>query len=136
MKLKFQSVINKFNAMKKSTKLILGFLICFGFIYAISVTGQSRKSLPKDIEGLKKHIEDVSIDVVRTHLKDFNGNAKFDNVSYKDGVGVCGRVNEKNRMGEYVGFKKFVVDDNAKVLLEGSQLQTYQLQILEKCWLQ
>lgn len=35
--------------------------------------------------------------------------AQFEDVVSGDGV-VCGRVNAKNRMGGYVGFKRFVVD--------------------------
>lgn len=116
------SLLEKIYGLKKSTKIAIGLIpfILFGAFYAFSYKSPSRE------------IEDAAVEIVRYRLVDPDS-AKFKNVAYRSGIGVCGQVNSKNRMGGYVGFKTFVVEESGLLLMEGPQLQTYQREILERC---
>lgn len=117
-----RSITEKFRNLKKSNKVVLLLLVA---LVAFSVYRYINRNPSADIE-------DAGVEIVRARLVDPDS-AKFKNVYYKEGVGICGQVNSKNRMGGYVGFKSFVVEASGLVLMEGPELQKYQREIVASC---
>lgn len=116
------SLFGKFSRFKK----LITIAVSFSLILLAAIYFYRHQSPPRTIE-------DIAIEIVQLQLADPDS-AKFKNVAYKKGIGVCGEVNAKNRMGGYVGYKTFVVEDNGLLLLEGPELQKYQMEILKRCY--
>jgi len=59
---------------------------------------------------------DLAINIVKQRLFD-EGSAQFRNVRTNSaGDAVCGEVNAKNKMGGYVGYRRFIVMDGMAVV--------------------
>jgi len=81
----------------------------------------------------------AGVEALRAHLYDPDS-LKLRKVRYFSETGAtCGEANARNRMGGYVGFRRFVVDHDGKVFIESDsrastsdlteQLKEVQLQI-------
>ncbi len=116
------TLFSKFFRSKTSITIATGILLVLaGAIYFFYQQSPSRA------------IEKAAIEIIQLRLFDPDS-AKFQNVAFKTGIGVCGEVNAKNQMGGYVGYKAFLVEEYGLVLLEGPDLPHHQKDVLRRCY--
>lgn len=94
------------------------------FALVTMTTAVSATSAPKALTRPQSASSDPRIELARQRIIDLlkdPESARFKEVYVaRDGVSICGAVNSKNSMGGYVGFQRFIIDENDSLFFDDS----------------